>query len=286
MDNKAEIVDYIVECMELIPRVAVIQRVQTKHRLDLAEFWAIKKGSRILEIGCGQGDTTAVLAYLVGEEGLVYGVDIAPPGYGSPFTVGDSAAQLKKSSLGKQISMNFDFDVLAPQVNFPDGHFDIIVFSHSSWYLKSPEELLNLLSKIRSWGKYLCFAEWDTRLKTVEQFPHFLAASIQGQYECFKETSLSNIRTLFNPGDLREFTAKAGWKITREESIISVDLQDARWEIDFTLSDYMTELDKLAGVPHKLKAYIQSEAQLLREISQNKSNLQALSTFIFVAESS
>ncbi len=136
-ENKQnEMVEYILGLMELSPKAALVQRVQTRHRLNLAEFWAIEKGSRILEIGCGQGDTTAVLAYLVGEEGLVYGVDIAPPDYGSPFTVGDSAAQLKKSSLGKQISMNFEFDVLSSLVNFPDSHFDMIVFSHSSWYLK------------------------------------------------------------------------------------------------------------------------------------------------------
>jgi len=38
-----------------------IQRTQTDHRLKLVQFWGIKEGSRVLEIGCGQGDTTAIL---------------------------------------------------------------------------------------------------------------------------------------------------------------------------------------------------------------------------------
>ncbi|WML48289.1 hypothetical protein RCG23_24095 [Neobacillus sp. PS3-34] len=62
------IIDSILECMALNDNNTNIQRAQTEHRLKLAEFWGIKKGSRVLEIGCGQGDTTAVLAYLVGEE--------------------------------------------------------------------------------------------------------------------------------------------------------------------------------------------------------------------------
>ncbi|MBW9235691.1 class I SAM-dependent methyltransferase, partial [Leptospira santarosai] len=60
-----------------------IQSIQTQHRLKLAEVWGIKDGKRVLEIGCGQGDTTAVLAYLVGDKGFVHGIDIAPTNYGS-----------------------------------------------------------------------------------------------------------------------------------------------------------------------------------------------------------
>ncbi|MFY0244073.1 class I SAM-dependent methyltransferase, partial [Bacillus cytotoxicus] len=35
-----------------------IQQVQLQHRLDLVKEFGIKKGMSILEIGCGQGDTT------------------------------------------------------------------------------------------------------------------------------------------------------------------------------------------------------------------------------------
>lgn len=72
------ILDTIVESMASNIEMPDIQRVQTEHRFKLAEFWNIKEGSRVLEIGCGQADTTAVLAYLVGEKGLVHGIDIGP----------------------------------------------------------------------------------------------------------------------------------------------------------------------------------------------------------------
>lgn len=55
---------------------------QMDHRLALVAFWGIAPGSRVLEIGCGQGDCTIVLADAVGDEGHVDAVDPGVPDYG------------------------------------------------------------------------------------------------------------------------------------------------------------------------------------------------------------
>lgn len=60
-----------------------IQLSQTNHRLQILHCFPISLGSRVLEIGCGQGDTTAVLAELVGESGHVTAVDPADLSYGT-----------------------------------------------------------------------------------------------------------------------------------------------------------------------------------------------------------
>lgn len=57
-----------------------------QHRLDLIAFWGIQPGSRVLEIGCGQGDCTVVLAEAVGEGGHVDAVDPGAPDYGLYFS--------------------------------------------------------------------------------------------------------------------------------------------------------------------------------------------------------
>ena len=59
---------------------------QMDHRLDLVSFWGITPGSRVLEIGCGQGDCTIVLADAVGESGHVNAVDPGAPDYGMLFS--------------------------------------------------------------------------------------------------------------------------------------------------------------------------------------------------------
>lgn len=278
-----DVVNDIVECMAINEGNSNVQSVQTEHRLKLAQFWGIKEGSRVLEIGCGQGDTTAILAYLVGESGFVHGIDIASPNYGSPITVGDAADYLRKSKLGKQIQIDFEIDILSPTVDFPENSFDIIVLSHCSWYFKSFEELSEVLNIIRKWGKQLCYAEWDSRIETIEQLPHFLAILIQAQYECFKENSLSNVRTLFTPNDVKVIAENAGWNIINEKTIFSTELQDSQWEIENTLNEYHFEDNEISIMPAKLKSLIKSEMNLLEEAIK-KNDIKPMSTYALIAE--
>lgn len=242
---------------------AAIQYIQTEHRMKLGHFWGIQKGNRVLEIGCGQGDTTAVLAHLVGEHGYVHGVDIAPEDYGSPLTVGEAAAKLLRSPLGDRIRMDFEFDILSDQVQFAENEFDVIVLSHCSWYLKSFDELARILSKVRTWGHQLCFAEWDARVTDVSQLSHWLSVLIQSQVECYKENSFSNVRTLFTPEDIQELVSASGWVMKEEISIHSSALQDGRWETEMTLAAAPEELKRLP-IPDKVKTLLLSELKLLR----------------------
>jgi len=262
---------------------STIQRIQTEHRMKLAEFWNIKEGSKVLEIGCGQGDTTAVLAYLVGDSGFVHGVDIASPNYGSPITLGDSIDYLKSSPIGKRIKVDFEIDVLSPEVDFPESYFDVIVLSHCSWYMKSVDELMDILKKLKKWGKTLCFAEWDTKIKTLEQYPHLLSVLIQAQYECFKKESLSNVRTLFTPMDVENAVESTGWQIKNETSIDSPDLQDGKWEVEFTLAEYQVELKSIGDMPPRFSNLIESEINMLKAAVAN-TGIKPMSTFTFIAE--
>lgn len=56
---------------------------QSKHRLQILEHLQIRTGpSHVLEIGCGQGDATVVLAETLGERGQITAIDPAPLDYG------------------------------------------------------------------------------------------------------------------------------------------------------------------------------------------------------------
>ncbi|MET3193888.1 SAM-dependent methyltransferase [Bacillus sp. OAE603] len=276
-------IDSVVKCMTSNNDMSYIQSIQTEHRFKLVEFWNIKEGSKVLEIGCGQGDTTAVLAYTVGENGIVHGIDSGSRDYGSPSTLGEAADHLLNSSIGKQIKMDFEVDLLSPQFDLPTKAFDYIVLSHCSWYLSSTDELNEILIKIKKWGKILCFAEWDTRISEIEQYPHLLSILIQAQYESFKQNSESNIRTLFTPNDLKAITESAGWSVIDEITINSPDLQDGKWEVYKTIEDIDVELSKINDMPTKFKGLIQSEMKMLEE-SIKTNGIKPLSIFAFVAE--
>ena len=51
------------------------QPTTVRHQLDLLE---VSPGDRVLDVGCGSGWTTALLAHLVGPDGMVVGVEILP----------------------------------------------------------------------------------------------------------------------------------------------------------------------------------------------------------------
>ena len=69
-------------CLHKTPHFSVV-RSQIEQRAQLVNFWGIGKGEKVLEIGCGQGDCTAVLAAAVGEEGSVTAIDPASLDYGT-----------------------------------------------------------------------------------------------------------------------------------------------------------------------------------------------------------
>ena len=64
-----------------------VQYAQTLHRLELLQHWNIPTGSKVLELGCGQGDCTTVLAHAVGDQGRVVAVDPAELDYGASFSL-------------------------------------------------------------------------------------------------------------------------------------------------------------------------------------------------------
>ncbi|KAJ7158897.1 hypothetical protein C8R46DRAFT_1178255 [Mycena filopes] len=85
---------------------------QAQYRLDLVAKWPITSGMRVLELGCGQGDTTLALAEAVGVNGHVDAVDPGPPDY----------------------------------VRIPDApRYDIAVLANSLWYFASPALILETL---------------------------------------------------------------------------------------------------------------------------------------------
>jgi predicted methyltransferase len=74
-----------------------VQIGQTEHRINLVKRWGLRSGDRVLELGCGQGDCTTVLATAVGEQGHVTAIDPASLDYGRPF-VQDMMIALIRSS--------------------------------------------------------------------------------------------------------------------------------------------------------------------------------------------
>jgi SAM-dependent methyltransferase len=259
-----------------------MQAAQTSYRVRVVDAWRIPLGCRLLEIGCGQGDMTAVLADAVGEHGHVTGVDIAEPSYGSPVTLGESAAFLARTPLGSRIDIRFGVDLVDGAIGFDPDAFDAIVLAHCSWYFGSQQELRRLLTRIRPWARRLYFAEWDLTVRTVDQLPHLLAVLIQGTVEAAGARGIGNVRTPFSRTRTRTNLAAAGWRIMSDEPLIAPEMQDADWEINAALH-LVDHESRFAALPDALRDLVASEADTLRAIAADDGNA-ALDSYVITAE--
>lgn len=217
----------IVSCMKCDTPNDPIQRHQTAHRMEIAERFNLKEGERILEIGCGQGDMTAVLASIVGPSGCVHAVDIASPDYGAPFTLKEAMDHLCASPLGRSIHVQFETDVLDDAFH---GTYDAVVLTHSLFYFKSSDQLLEVLEKAARLSNKICVAEWDISPLEPGQMAHSLAILIQSIYTQYVDTE-GNIQTVFSLEDVVSLLQKAGWGQHSVSKIESPELEDGKWEI-------------------------------------------------------
>ncbi|QRW13411.1 methyltransferase domain protein [Ceratobasidium sp. AG-Ba] len=224
---------------------------QTTHRVRLAQSWDITEGSRVLELGCGQGDCTAVLAAAVGESGHVTGVDPASLDYGSPSTLGQAQAHLRQSKIGSRMTF-VQSDPTAFISNSENASkFDTAVLAHCIYYMASPSTLFDILRALHDKApsiKKLCIAEYALTASVPEAYPHVLAVLMEAALEVHKdgETSDSNVRTVIGPVDITKLANQAGWTVRHEGVLIpDAGLEDGRWEVSAAMGISEKDIAKL-----------------------------------------
>ncbi|RAL17621.1 class I SAM-dependent methyltransferase [Aspergillus homomorphus CBS 101889] len=226
-----------------------IQHSQTCHRLVLLQHWNIPTDSKALELGCGQGDCTTVLAHAVGEQGRVVAVDPAELDYGAPYTLGQAQSHISQGPLGERITwiQQAPLDYLSSlslpsSASWPPAGeskaFDATVLAHSLWYFASLSLILSTFRALKQHSKRLLLAEWSLVATHPSAQPHVLAALTQAALECRKSKgSVSNIRTVLGPKQLTELALTAGWQLERETRMQPAEgLLDGQWEVSACLS--------------------------------------------------
>ena len=110
-------------------------------------------GDRVLDIGCGFGDTSLRIAGLVGDSGSVLGVDVAPR-----FV---EAAQAEAEEAG---AGNLNYAVRDVQVTEFDDRFDLAFARFGTMFFANPVAAMRNVRKALSPGGRLCMVVWRRKL--------------------------------------------------------------------------------------------------------------------------
>ncbi|KAJ5655120.1 S-adenosyl-L-methionine-dependent methyltransferase [Penicillium taxi] len=215
-----------------------------QHRLALGDAWQIKPGSRVLDVGCGQGESSLVLALATGPTGHIIGIDTAPPDYGGPYTVAQSQKHIQASVLGKQIEFRrADIASLLSDDEYRSRPFDVAVLCHSLWYFQNQTamaEVFRLLASVKV--RYLCLAEYGSRASRPEQTPHVLAAGAQSIFNALRKSTANgvrepNVRSAPTPEEIVSIAGQFGWREVRSGYLQPVrGMRDGHWEVQFVSS--------------------------------------------------
>jgi SAM-dependent methyltransferase len=110
-------------------------------------------GDRVLDIGCGFGDTTLRLAGLVGAEGEAVGVDVAPP------FVELAAEEAADAGVG-----NVSYRVGDVQIADLGGPFDYVFSRMGGRFFANPVQALRNVREAMRPGGRVCFVVWRRKL--------------------------------------------------------------------------------------------------------------------------
>ncbi|KUM59854.1 hypothetical protein ACN42_g7269 [Penicillium freii] len=215
-----------------------------QHRLALMNEWHVRPNERILDIGCGQGESCLALALAVGKGGHVTGIDTAPPDYGSPFTMREAHDYIRQSVLGSRVTFqSADTPTFLHSLSDqPSTVLDSAVLCHSLWYFpndKLAQSLFATLAEAKISRIYL--AEYSYTPCQESQIPHVLAAKAQALFYRYKapkepDPKEQNVRAGLDQESILRAAYDAGFDVARKGHFTPPeDMLEGQFEVDHVL---------------------------------------------------
>ena len=168
-----------------------------RHDLHIIASW-IEPGSRVLDLGCGEGD---LLQFLIRHK-----------------QVSGSGIEHDEKKVGDGIEKGLSIlqgDINTEILDYPDNAFDYVILSQTLQQVYEPATLIQSMMRIGKKGivSFPNFSHWGIRLQLL--FSGYAPISRQLPYEWY---NTPNIRVI-TIKDFRKFTHEVGFAILKEAAI-------------------------------------------------------------------
>lgn len=152
------------------PMLAAYQRAHASELRAMIADLPIRPGDRVLDMACGEGAYTCMLAERVGKRGMVSGVDISPAYLALARRQADCAPN--RGAISFQTG---DIEALP----FDDNTFDLVWCAQSMYSLPDPIAALRELRRVTRPGGRVAIFENDTLHQMVLPWPAELELAVR-----------------------------------------------------------------------------------------------------------
>lgn len=142
-------------------RLIILNEIYNPFSVQFFEDCKIQKGVRILELGCGIGLMSQLLAFIVEGEGFVLATDIS-----------EEQLQIARGLLPKEDTPNLEFRQLSAfEIDGLNEQFDVIYVRFLFVHLKEPKKLIQKMKTILKPGGKLIIEDTTLNL-SLHSSPH------------------------------------------------------------------------------------------------------------------
>ncbi|OAA72583.1 hypothetical protein ISF_01656 [Cordyceps fumosorosea ARSEF 2679] len=271
-----------------------------KLRLATIRAWGVREGDHLLDIGCGQGESSVALAALVGDRGHVTAIDTASMDYGHPFTMRAAHDHLRQSALGPRVTFHqADAQSFFAEQQQTAPRLDAAVLCQSLFYFPGEHEVRALFATLRAAGTSPVYvAEWSYVPSREAQTAHALAATAQRLFYRYRyrpeagreDPREQNVRGGVDKSAILRAAAAAGYGLAREALITpEEDMREGEFEVRFTLGEVFRQRVAEAELSGEQRAEIVAaieklEAEMKKELYKDGTGIMSMDVWAAVFE--